>query len=275
MRVRSTFKVKPLRSLLLPHLFILFSVGVSAAQEVITTDNKHIIVGAQLSGLFHLGKGTEDRGIYFDIIHRALKESGLSNEFEINVMPMSRAKKDFVEKKYACYAPGITSFDLVDEAKDLGHSLISTPLNRASVRVITKFEENMVIQASDIPNHSVLSIVRGTPMSKEMRSIAERATQMFYVNSETENLQMLLSGKVDYIFAFYPDILFAYDQLGIEPLPYSKSYTPLALDDTVLCHPEFEQAFTRLDEKLMEYKRDGTLKEMLGPLYMLTDESEH
>lgn len=260
-----------MRCILLSALLIFSFACKPAFAEVTSKDNKHIIVGAQLSGLFHLGTGTENRGVYFDIINQALIESGLSEEFEINVMPMSRAKKDFVEKKYACYAPGITSFDLVDEAKDLGHSLISTALNRASVRVISRSAEDVVKKSTDMPNHSVLSIVRGTPMSEEMRAIKERAGHVFYVNSETENVKMLLSGKVDYIFAFYPDILFAYDQLGIAPLPFSQDYTPLVMDDTVLCHPEFESAFNTLNEQLLKYKQDGTLKTILGLLYMLPE----
>lgn len=252
-------------------LLSLFHFRTLAAEEVVTNDNKHIIVGAQLSGLFHLDTGTENRGVYFDIIYKALQETGLYEQFELIVMPMSRAKKDFVEKKYACYAPGIASFDLLDEAKDLGQSLVSTPLNRASVRVISNDADDVPSNASDIPNYSVLSIVRGTPMSDEMKDIAERVTQVFYVNSETENVQMLVSEKVDFIFAFYPDILFAYDTLGINPLPFNKDYSPLVMDDTVLCHPEFEDAFSVLDKKLREYKENGTLKAMLGHLYMLPE----
>ncbi len=257
--------------ILLLILLSLFHFRAFSAEEVVTNDNKHIIVGAQLSGLFHLGTGTENRGVYFDIIYKALQETGLYEQFELIVMPMSRAKKDFVEKKYACYAPGIASFDLTNEAKDLGHSLISTPLNRASVRVISKDPGDVPSSASDISNYSVLSIVRGTPMSDEMKGIAERVTQVFYVNSEAENVQMLVSEKVDYIFAFYPDILFAYETLGINPLPFNQDYSPLVMDDTVLCHPEFEDAFNVLDTKLEEYKKDGTLSAILGHLYMLPE----
>ncbi len=62
------------------------------------TGAKKVIVGAQLTGLFHIPGEHEGPGVYHEILQRALVESGLADQLEIIVMPMSRAKRGFVNK---------------------------------------------------------------------------------------------------------------------------------------------------------------------------------
>ena len=235
------------------------------------TGAKKVIVGAQLTGLFHIPGEHQGSGVYYEILQRALVESGLADQVEIIVMPMSRAKRGFVNKQFACYAPGITSFDLEDASLDLQDVLISVPLNKAMVRVISRDEQHLVRQASDIPDHAVLSIVRGTPLSSEMQGIAERVMHLFEVSSETENVQMLNDNKVDYIFSFYPDVLFAYQELGMSEFPYAVEFSPLTMRDTLICHPGHERLFKAINNKLEEFARSGVLKQMLGDLNMFAE----
>ncbi|MBR9792577.1 MAG: hypothetical protein GYB58_12595 [Gammaproteobacteria bacterium] len=238
------------------------------------TGAKKVIVGAQLTGLFHIPGEHEGPGVYHEILQRALVESGLDEQAEIIVMPMSRAKRGFVNKQFACYAPGIATFDLEDVSLELQDVLISVPLNKAMVRVISRDEQHLVRHARDIPNHAVLSIVRGTPLSKEMQQIVDRVTHLFEVSSETENVQMLNDNKVDYIFSFYPDVLFAYEELGMSELPYSMEYSPLTMHDTVICHPGHKPLFKAINQKLEEFARSGVLNQMLGDLNMFTEPQE-
>ena len=236
-----------------------------------TGNAKKVIVGAQLTGLFHIPGEHEGSGVYHEILQRALVESGLADQVEIIVMPMSRAKRGFVDHQFACYAPGIATFDLEDVSLGLQDVLISVPLNKAMVRVISRDEQRLVHQASDIPDDAVLSIVRGTPLSSEMQEIADRVMHLFEVSSETENVQMLNDHKVDYIFSFYPDVLFAYEELGISELPYAKEYSPLTMRDTLICHPAHESLFKAINRKLMEFAKNGVLKQMLGSLNMFAE----
>ncbi|MEC9259945.1 MAG: hypothetical protein VYD53_01255 [Pseudomonadota bacterium] len=235
------------------------------------TGTKKVIVGAQLTGLFHIPGEHEGPGVYQEILQRALVESGLADQVEIIVMPMSRAKRGFVNKQFACYAPGITSFDLEDASLDLQDVQISVPLNKAMVRVISRDEQHLVRQARDIPDHAVLSMVRGTPLSSDMLGITNRVMHLFEVSSETENVQMLIDHKVDYIFSFYPDVLFAYEELGMAELPYDKAYSPLTMSDTLICHPGHERLFKVINNKLEEFALSGVLKQMLGDLNMFAE----
>ena len=258
---------------MLRYFMIMFAVfalsfGWSVAGE---TGTKKVIVGAQLTGLFHIPGEHEGPGVYHEILQRALVESGLDDQVELIVMPMSRAKRGFVNKQYACYAPGITSFDLEDTSLDLQDVLISVPLNKAMVRVISRDEQHIVRQATDIPDHAVLSIVRGTPLSSDMLGIVERVMHIFEVSSETENVQMLIDHKVDYIFSFYPDVLFAYEELGMAELPYANAYSPLTMHDTLICHPGHKPLFKAINQKLEEFARSGVLNEMLGDLNMFAE----
>lgn len=231
------------------------------------TKPKTMIVGAQLSGLFHIPGEHEGPGVYNEILQKAVNESGLADEVEITVMPMSRAKREFVDRRFACYAPGIATFDLNDRTKNLQDVLISMPLNKAMVRIIVREASQVVHQLSDIPDHAVISIVRGTPMSEAMQALAERVMQVFYVSSETENVKMLMAGKVDYLLSFYPDVLFAYKELGMKPLPYSTDFTPLSIDDTLICHQDHEHIFNIINNQLQAFAQNGTLQQMLGELY--------
>ncbi|GGF54343.1 hypothetical protein [Alteromonas lipolytica] len=251
------------------YLFIaaLLALPISPVAAETEPKPKRVIVGAQLSGLFHIPGEHEGPGVYNEILQHALDESGLADEVEIIVMPMSRAKRGFVDKLYACYAPGIATFDLNDDTKDLQDVLISIPLNQAMVRIIVRDEQQIVHQLSDIPDHAVISIVRGTPMSEEMQALADRVMQTFYVSSETENVQMLVAGKVDYLLSFYPDVLFAYKELGMKPLPYSKDFSPLSIDDTMICHKGYEHIFTVINNQLKTFAKNGMFRQMLGEFY--------
>ncbi|MFT4939863.1 MAG: hypothetical protein ACI88A_002912 [Paraglaciecola sp.] len=234
---------------------------------------RQVLSAAELSGLFHhiqQPQLQEERGVYFHVLAQILDETGLKNSFEIIVMPMKRAKKGFVNHEYACYSPGFDTFDLETKTNLLENVLVSAPLNRAIVRVASAKHKSVINGFEDIGSDDLISMVRGTPMSPQMQEAAKRAGQFFFVNSELENISMLQNGRVNKLFLFYPDVLFAYKKLGItEHFPYAKQFAPLVIDDTVVCHKDYASAFALINEKINQYRRDGTLKRMLGDFYMI------
>lgn len=232
--------------------------------------SRHVIAAAELSGLFQYDEHQQQTGVYFDLLTQILAETGLKNSFEIIVMPIKRAKMRFIHHEYACYAPGLGTFDSETEASLLVGVLESTSINKAIVRVVSAKHRSLIKSVEDIGPKDVISMVRGTPMSSQMQEAAKRAGQIFFVNSELENIRMLQNGRVNLLFLFYPDALFAYQKLGItEQFPYAKKFAPLVIKDTVICHRDYAGAFALINEKIDQYQRDGTLKRIMGESYLI------
>lgn len=235
--------------------------------------SRQVIAAAELSGLFHniqQPQSPEDRGVYFDTLSQILNETGLSHSMEIIVMPMKRAKMGFLSNKFACYSPGLATFDEPAELKLMDDILVSVPLNKAIVRIVSPKDKPVVRKIEDIGPNDVISMVRGTPLSYQMRKMAKQAGHLIFVNSELENISMLLNGRVNYLFVFYPDVLFAYKKLGIkEHFPYAKQFAPLIIEDNLICHKEYAGAFALINEKIEQYRRNGKLKRLLNDFYMI------
>jgi hypothetical protein len=72
------------------------------------------------------------------------------------------------------------------------------------------------------------------------------------------------------LFLFYPDAISAYKNLGItEHFPYATQFSPLIIDDNIICHPEFIADFNLINDKIEQYQNDGTLKRILGNTYIV------
>jgi hypothetical protein len=233
--------------------------------------DRHILSAAELSGLFHSRQAPqEDRGVYFAVVSQILLETGLSDTYEIIVMPMKRAKLGFINHEFACYAPGLGTFDSQVERSMLNDVLLSKPLNQAIVRVISAKNKPMVKGVDDIKSGSLISMIRGAPLSVQMQDMVNKAGDIVFVNSERENIRMLINQRVDYLFLFYPDAISAYKNLGItEHFPYATQFSPLIIDDNIICHPEFIADFNLINDKIEQYQNDGTLKRILGNTYIV------
>ena len=109
----------------------------------------------------------------------------------------------------------------------------------------------------------------GVPSSRELDKIKEKAKIVIEVNSELESLQLLLLGRVDLILAFYPDINFAYKELNIHPhLPYSNNYSPVSINDNIICHPSYKKDFEKINKKITEYLQNGEIEILLNDYFI-------
>lgn len=235
--------------------------------------DKYQIAAAQLSGLFNTpadaGQTQTDAGVYYQLLSQILKDTGLASQYEIVVLPMKRAKNDFARGQFACYAPGLDTFDAPERqllAKDI---LSSSPFNYAMVKVLSRPKHTLVKSAADISGKDLISIVRGVPVNAQMQRILDNAMQSYTVNSERENLQMLMSGRVNYSLVFYPDVLAAYRELGLtEHFPFDKKYSPLTIRDNLICHQRHKKAFLQIEAAIKRYQQQGLLQKILLDYYL-------
>lgn len=235
-------------------------------------NEKFIIAAAELSGLFNLSGPSEapqPEGIYYQLLQRILQETGQATHYQIVVMPMRRAKQMFKLQQAACYVPGLDTFDPDEKAQLPANLNSSTPINRALVRVLSHDPQRLISKPEDIRKADSISVVRGVPVSAEMNLMLQRAGSHFLVSSEQENLKLLSIGRVDFVLAFYPDVIHAYQNLGItHPYPFNPNYSPLEIIDNVLCHLQHDAIIKLIDTKLIQYNQDGTLLQLLGESYL-------
>lgn len=247
-----------------PMLVWLFICSSALAEE------RNVIAAAELSGLFQIGdKGKEPTGVYYHLLSQILSETDLAQRYQVVVMPMKRAKASFLQGHFACYSPGVETFEEAERNLLPRDLLSSRAFNMALVRVVSTHEHHLVSSVDDVSNQDVISLVRGVPISETMQKMMAKARKTFMVQTELENLKLLLSGRVNLIFAFYPDIVFAYKELGLkEHFPYAEYYSPLVIRDNIICHAEHKQAFTLIEAKIDQYRQDGTLKRILQDFYL-------
>ncbi|GGO70991.1 hypothetical protein [Bowmanella pacifica] len=184
---------------------------------------------------------------------------------------MKRAKANFLRGSFACYSPGLETFSQTERDVLPGDLLSSQAFNMALVRVVSTEPHRLVSGVEDVTSKDVVSLVRGIPVSAAMQQMMGKARRTFTVQTELENLKLLMSGRVNLIFAFYPDIVFAYKELGIEAhFPYQANYSPLVIRDNIVCHSKHKQAFDLIEAKIIEYRQNGTLKTLLKDFYLDT-----
>ena len=230
---------------------------------------KHIIAVAELSGLFQHAANNEEQGVYHALLTKALEDTELNKKYIIEIMPMKRAKLEFLKDRVACYAPGEDTFDGSEGIALPNNILRSTPYNKALIKVVSNSPERIISNLGHIDDNDIVSIVRGVPSSRELDRIKEKAKIVIEVNSEMESLQLLLLGRVDLILAFYPDITFAYKELNINShLPYSDSYSPVEINDNIICHPRYKKDFDKINKKIAEYLQNGEMKILLNDYFM-------
>lgn len=233
---------------------------------------KFIIAAAELTGLFNLSgppDAPEPDGIYYQLLQRILQETGQDNHYQLLIMPMRRAKQMFKQQQAACYVPGLDTFDPDEKAQLPDNLNSSTPINRALVRVVSRDPQRLISKPDDIRKTDSISVVRGVPVSAAMNQMLQRAGSHYLVTSEQENLKLLSIGRVDFVLAFYPDVIHAYQSLGItQPYPFDPTYSPLEIIDNVLCHVQHDAVIKLIDIRLKQYSRDGTLQQLLGESYL-------
>lgn len=237
--------------------------------------DKYQIAAAQLSGLFNTpaeGAQPQDAGVYHLLLSQILQDTGLASQYEIVVLPMKRAKNDFARGQFACYAPGLDTFDAAERQLLPDNLLSSSAFNYATVKVLSRHQQPVVKSAADIHPKAVISVVRGVPVNPQMQRIMDNALKFYLVGSENENLQMLMTGRVDHILVFYPDVLAAYQQLGIKKhFPFDQQYSPLTIRDNLICQPSHKKAFLQIEAAILRYQKQGLLPKILGDYYLAKD----
>ncbi|WP_100642764.1 hypothetical protein [Alteromonas facilis] len=74
--------------------------------------------------------------------------------------------------------------------------------------------------------------------------------------------------RTTHAIVYYPDVLFAYDNLSIEAFPFDPSWELLNLSDAITCHKEHAEVIAVFNRALKEMRDNGVLRIMLGRYYI-------
>ncbi|MEW9798486.1 hypothetical protein [Alteromonas sp. CYL-A6] len=234
---------------------------------------KHVIAAAELTSLFHTIPIDEKNfptsfGAYYDILSKVIDDTGLQDEFELLVIPMRRAKRGFLNKTYACYAPGIDTFDFPDEVESRYDLLTSVPINVAKAKLVSAQGMPVLTSADEVKPDFAISIVSGVPENQEIKHILARAAGVIRVKSEVENLRAVMNHHATHAIIYLPDALLAYEKAGSPVHNYDEQWDLLTIKDAVTCHADYQGAFNKINQALMTMRASGELKRMLGQFYI-------
>ncbi|MCP4346441.1 MAG: amino acid ABC transporter substrate-binding protein [Desulfobacterales bacterium] len=86
-----------------------------------------------------------------------------------------------------------------------------------------------------------------------------------------QNIKKLRAGRIDAMVSFMPDVAAYEDELS-----YAKDKPLFSSFDMMTCHNNSKgnQFIEKISAALKEMKRDGTMKAILGDLYLDYDENE-
>jgi len=220
--------------LLLSYLFVFMCLQVNTASA--TSTQKIAILGYDIPKLLEKNR----TGEYDKILMAAFKK--VSVDLTYKIVPPARADLSFDKHKVDCIIPYDKSFH---KNPDTVNSL---PLNIAKAYIYTDFNTLPIHNISDLSQKTV-GARNGMLYGKDFDQIN---ASVQYVERIEQNIDKLLSGRIDAFVAWSPDSDKAFKLKGISPLTRGKAF--MEHKDSMLCHDnEQNRAFIKeLNKALKE-----------------------
>jgi ABC-type amino acid transport substrate-binding protein len=226
----------------------------------ISTAEKHI---QMIYGIDLVYRLSENGTTQYNALLNELAAEGL--DFNTLVRPLSRSQPKFKDDKSSCIFPA-TSFALTtNDASFANEKLISsTPIDRVSLRLLTKENDPVISHLSELRGKKIAVINGLNPeiFFSELNVFIEQAS-----NEETR-IRMLNADRIDAVLGFVPDAMLAAEALDL-PVPQYNSDLSFVSDEgvSIICHDtittkRFINEANRIIDKL---KASGKLRRLLGP----------
>jgi hypothetical protein len=217
-----------------------------------------IVYVAEIQGLFNK---TED-GAYDKILLEAKRRKNL--DFNMKLVSAPRGRALFQTDRKDCYSPA-NKKEYVDDQQVLA----SAPFNKAKVFVFTKKGDSKISSLHDLVGMT-LGKVRG------LRIDILNEVNDLKVEEVTQNKQlplMLKLGRIDAFVDFAPDIIYTLSKTPSEKdiIDFDNKFYLFSADNSVICfqNKDTENFIQGLNGAIHEMYQDGTLKKILGDLYLL------
>jgi hypothetical protein len=226
--------------------FHTFCFGFSRAEEVKVS-----------AGLF-IGVIKDDHnGAYQLILKEAAKRANI-NIIE-KVLPLKRAVNEFLAKEHlAIY--GMTNA-IIDEV-GAGKIITSYPLGAFKLYLFTRKGELSISNLSQLRGKKIGGVIG---YEAYYQKLIKQKIPIDYVADEENQLMKLKLKRVDAVLGFFPDWSPIAKTLSYDPnFPVSIGYDYMTVWNTA----KGREFVNKISPALMEMKKDGTLKKLLGNRYM-------
>lgn len=203
---------------------------------------------------------TDKNGGYTKIFGMAFQEIGWKPKWVF--LPPKRSALLFKKSKEHCEIPGNLDFSP-------GQMIYSEPINYARLHAFTTRESGLKISSLKELKGLNLVVRVGWPLGDWKNRVNVNITK---VETEKQQYKMLTtkSRRIDSAVAFIPDFFAALSKKELKGLYYNKDFVLNRLEDKIVCfkNPANQKLIEKLNIVLRKYRKNGTLKNILGPLYV-------
>lgn len=208
-------------------------------------------------------------GFYNDMARLVL--GPLMAEVQYDLIPYRRANRIFDQDKASCHYPSTLHYMSVTGIVADTSSLIQTRnLIRTVARVFSRRGETPPSSVEDARGKSI-----AYTMGAEIPVLFEGYGRRFIpVADETHKAEMLLSGRVDLMVGYTPDILLVYQQLGEQIPAFDPSFSINDEHNAFVCHrtPANEGLVAKIDARVESLLESGAFADFLEGYGLTADE---
>ncbi len=183
--------------------------------------------------------------------------------FQFTRYPLTRALRDFKETKRACIYPSSTLAVRVLTGDQNTEFLESEPIDLVTSHIISAPHRPTFATVRDLDNHSVAvqqSVVTTQFLRESSTAIITRTP------NDLSALKMLLAGRVDAMYGWFPDIFIIAEKNGLS-LPHFNPELILFKTTTHLVCKKFDGnklLFKIINTRIKDLKQKGDLQRILG-----------
>ncbi len=209
-------------------------------------------------------------GQQYDLLLQEMADMGL--EYQLKVLSFKRQVQSFGADPSSCIFPTstIAAGRLLPEIKTT--LLGSDRVDMTGLVILNRKTDPMIKSLDELEGKTIAMWIGLDP--KVFLPGVKYGSVIKVPNDETL-LRMLDRKRVDIILGFMPDILLAADKLDL-PFPQSSNIWPITKRGTQLvCFdtPENRAFISEFNKRLTIIKASGKLREIMGPLVNLNDET--
>jgi len=210
-------------------------------------------------------------GFYNDLARLILDD--IANKPGYDLIPYRRANRIFAQDKSSCHYPSTLNYmaatGIVDDTSDLVESYF---MLRSVAHIFSRYDTEPVTQKADVSGKVI-----AYPMGAEVPRLLDGFGASFIpVNAEKSKAELLISGRVELMIGYMPDVVFVFRELGKPLPPFDPNFTINDDNIAIVCHrtPGNEALIARVNDRITSLRESGALAAFLSengidPLYYL------
>ncbi len=223
-----------------------------------------------LVGFYKEGRVNADgSGEYAELATSILEQVETPSAFVS--MPVMRTIRAFKEGGHQCVLPALHGSWLARTGFKPEQLVESEPIDYVSAHFVTRPGEPVVTDARTLEGKT-LGYWVGAPVDRLLPP--DVAVDRVSAATEESNIHMLMSGRVDVIWSWIPDVYILFEKFGYGEPSLAPKEPLFGTTSHILCHrtPLTERFIRQVDTVIRAMRSEGKLKEFLGPHALIVGE---